>query len=58
MVLRGPGAPMIKAEDPAIKVVEKGDAIIWTDRLSGYSVEQAAADFQFTARRNGRRSSK
>jgi hypothetical protein len=26
----------------------------WTDRLSGYSVTQAAEGFNFTARRNGK----
>ena len=52
-VLRGPGAPEIKADDPNIKVTEKGDAITWTDRLSGYSVTEAAEGFNFTARRNG-----
>jgi len=53
-VLRGPDAPEIKADDPNIKVTEKGEVITWTDRLSGYSVTQAAEGFNFTARRNGK----
>ena len=52
-VLRGPGAPEIKADDPSIKVTEKGEVTTWTDRLSGYSVTEAAEGFNFTARRNG-----
>ena len=54
MVLRGPGAPAVKAEDPNIKVTEKGDAITWTDRISGYSVSKGTEGFNFTARRNGK----
>jgi len=53
-VLRGPGAAVLKADDPDIKVTEKGEVITWTDRLSGYSVTQAAEGFNFTARRNGK----
>ena len=54
LVLRGPGAPAVKADDPNIKVTEKGDAITWTDRISGYSVSEGAEGFNFTARRNGK----
>jgi hypothetical protein len=32
----------------------KGDAITWTDRISGYSVSEGAEGFNFTARRNGK----
>ena len=52
-VLRGPGAKPVEADSPDIKVVEKGDVITWNDRVSGYSVQQAAEGFNFTARHNG-----
>jgi hypothetical protein len=52
-VLRGPGAKPVEAESPDIEVAEKGDVVTWNDRLSGYSVQQAAEGFNFTARHNG-----
>ena len=33
-------------------VIEKDDVTTWIDRLSGYSVSEAAEGFNFTARRN------
>jgi hypothetical protein len=52
-VLRGPGAPAVKADDPEIKVTDKGDTTIWTDHLTGYSVEDAGPGFMYTARHDG-----
>jgi hypothetical protein len=52
-VLRGPGAKPVEAESPDIKVADKGDVITWNDGVSGYSVQQAAEGFDFTARHNG-----
>src|SRR5260370_29619590 len=53
MVLRGPGAPMLKGDDADIKVTSKGDTTIWTDKLTGYSVDYAGADFGYSAWRTG-----
>jgi hypothetical protein len=53
MVLRGPGAPMVKAEDPNIEVTSKGDTTIWTDKLTGYSVDDGGADFGYSAKLKG-----
>lgn len=63
MVLRGPGAPAVKAEDPNIQVTKKGGENNWTDRISGYSVTEAGSRFGFndpdvrilfSVRRNGK----
>ena len=34
--------------------LKKGDAITWTDRMSGYSVSEGAEGFNFTAHQNGK----
>jgi hypothetical protein len=52
-VLRGPGAPAVKPDDPEITVTSKGDTNIWTDQLSGYSVDDAGPGFKYTARHDG-----
>lgn len=53
MVLRGPGAPILKGDDPEIKVTSQGDTTIWTDQLTGYSVDDAGPGFKYTARHSG-----
>jgi hypothetical protein len=52
-VLRGPGAPAVKGDDPEIKVTSEGDTTIWTDQLTGYSVDDAGPGFKYTARHDG-----
>jgi hypothetical protein len=52
-VLRGPGAPAVKADDPEIKVISQGDTTIWTDQLTGYSVDDAGPGFKYSARHDG-----
>jgi hypothetical protein len=52
-VLRGPGASAVKPDDPEITVTSKGDTNIWTDQLSGYSVDDAGPGFKYTARHDG-----
>jgi hypothetical protein len=53
MVLRGPGAPMLKGDDADIKVTSEGDTTIWTDKLTGYSVDDSGSDFGFFAKLKG-----
>jgi hypothetical protein len=53
MVLRGPGAPMLKGDDADIKVTSKGDTTIWTDKLTGYSVDEGGAYFGYSAKLKG-----
>jgi hypothetical protein len=53
MVLRGPGAPMLQGDDADIKISSKGDTTIWTDKLTGYSVDDSWADFGFFAKLKG-----
>jgi hypothetical protein len=53
MVLRGPGAPVLHGDDADIKVTSKGDTTIWTDKTTGYSVDDSGPDFGFFAKLKG-----
>jgi hypothetical protein len=53
MVLRGPGVPMLRPDSGNIKFIDNGNTTVWTDRLSGYSIDGDRADMRFTARRHG-----
>ena len=53
MVLRGPGAPTLKGDDADITVTSKGDTTIWTDKRTGYSVDDSGPDFGYFAKLKG-----
>jgi hypothetical protein len=53
MVLRGPGVPMLRPDSGNIKFFDNGNTTVWTDRLSGYSIDGDRAHMQFTARSHG-----
>ena len=53
MVLRGPGVPMLRPDSGNVKFSDNGNTSVWTDRLSGYSIDGDRADMRFTARRHG-----
>jgi hypothetical protein len=53
MVLRGPGAPELKPDSADVKVVQKGNAEVWIDSISGYSVDSGSDGLHFSARRDG-----
>jgi hypothetical protein len=52
MVLRGPGVPLLRP-DSDIKFLDQGNTTIWTDRVSGYSIDGNRAAMRFTAERHG-----
>ena len=53
MVLRGPGVPMLRPDSGEIKFVDDGNTSVWTDRVSGYSINGDRANMRFTAQRHG-----
>jgi hypothetical protein len=53
MVLRGPGVPMLRPDSGDVKFFDNGNTTVWSDRLSGYSIDGDRADMRFTARRHG-----
>jgi hypothetical protein len=53
MVLRGPGVPMLRPDSGNIKFFDNGNTTVWTDRLSGYSIDGDRAHMRFTARSHG-----
>jgi hypothetical protein len=44
---------MLRPDSGNIKFFDNGNTTVWTDRLSGYSIDGDRAHMQFTARSRG-----
>jgi len=44
---------MLRPDSGNVKFSDNGNTSVWTDRLSGYSIDGDRADMRLTARRHG-----
>jgi hypothetical protein len=53
MVLRGPRVPMLRPDSGEIEFFDNGNTSVWTDRVSGYSIDGDRTHMRFSAQRHG-----